>query len=120
LLGLSAVADNAAMPTEPPTAEPPKRKGRRFQFSLRTLFVVVAVIAAASWVITDRRRLARERDEAERRANAFQTVANNLVRSGIADLRGTLEFPADTPPEIIAETKRLFPKLQVSVRTAQP
>ena len=37
LLRLSAVADNAAMPTEPTKAEPPKRQRRWFQFSLRTL-----------------------------------------------------------------------------------
>jgi hypothetical protein len=37
--------DNAAMESEPPTVEPPKRKRRWFQFSLRTLLVVVALIA---------------------------------------------------------------------------
>jgi hypothetical protein len=31
------------MPTEPPEAEPPKR--RRFQFRLRTLMIGVAVLA---------------------------------------------------------------------------
>jgi hypothetical protein len=37
LLSLSAPADNAAMQTEPPDAEPPKRKRRWFQFRLLTL-----------------------------------------------------------------------------------
>jgi hypothetical protein len=45
LLRLPAPADNAAMEAEPPKAEPPKRKRRWFQFSLRTLFVVTAVVA---------------------------------------------------------------------------
>ena len=33
------------MPTEPSKADPPKRKRRWFQFSLRTLLVVVTVAA---------------------------------------------------------------------------
>jgi hypothetical protein len=43
LLRLSAVRDNAAMPTEPSTAEPPKPKRRRFRFRLRTLMIVVTL-----------------------------------------------------------------------------
>jgi hypothetical protein len=39
LLRLPAVGDNAAMEAEPPEAEPPKRKRRWFQFSLRTLMI---------------------------------------------------------------------------------
>jgi hypothetical protein len=52
--------------------EPPKTKTRRFQFGLRTLFVVVTVWAvlfgAVAWVINDRQRLIRERDEARQAA----------------------------------------------------
>ena len=36
LLGLPAAADNAAIQSEPPKAEPPKRKRRWFQFSLES------------------------------------------------------------------------------------
>ncbi len=94
---------------------------RRFQFRLRTLLLVVAVVAAACWVAADRWRLTRERDEAERRVNIFETEASNLVQNGVlADITGTLEFPANTPPEIFAETKRLFPRIQVSIRDARP
>jgi hypothetical protein len=42
-LRLPAVTDNAAMQTEPPKADPPKRKRRWFQFSLRSLMIF------ASW-----------------------------------------------------------------------
>jgi hypothetical protein len=45
LLRLPAVRDNAAMETEPPNAEPPKRTRRWFQFSLRSLLIVVTVAA---------------------------------------------------------------------------
>jgi hypothetical protein len=33
------------MRTEPPKADPPKRKGRWFQFSLRSLMIVVTLLA---------------------------------------------------------------------------
>jgi hypothetical protein len=33
------------MPTDPPEAAPPKRKRRWFQFSLRALMIVVALLA---------------------------------------------------------------------------
>ena len=46
---------------------------RRFQFRLRTLLIVVTLLAALSaavtWVIRDRQRLIRERDEAIERAH---------------------------------------------------
>jgi hypothetical protein len=45
LFRLPAVGDNAAMQAEPPQAEPPKRKRRWFQFSLRTLLIVIAIMA---------------------------------------------------------------------------
>jgi hypothetical protein len=41
------------MPTEPPNAEPPKRKRRWYQFSLRTLMIVVTMLCVAAWEFTD-------------------------------------------------------------------
>jgi hypothetical protein len=43
---LQAARDNAVMQTEPPNPDPPKRKRRWFQFSLRALFVSVTLMAA--------------------------------------------------------------------------
>jgi hypothetical protein len=48
LLRLLAVGDNAAMQSEPPKAEPPKRKRRWFQFSLRTLMIFTLICAVGS------------------------------------------------------------------------
>jgi hypothetical protein len=45
LFALPEVGDNAAMPTEPSTAEPPKRKRRWFQFSLRRLLIFTMLVA---------------------------------------------------------------------------
>jgi hypothetical protein len=41
-------ADNAAMEAEPITSGPPKRKRRWFQFSMRTLFVVMLLAGVRS------------------------------------------------------------------------
>jgi hypothetical protein len=48
LLPLPAVGDNAAMEAEPFKAEPPKRKRRWFQFSLRSLRVLVTLVCRRS------------------------------------------------------------------------
>jgi Leucine-rich repeat (LRR) protein len=59
-------ADNAAMEAEPNKAEPPKRKRRWFQFSLRTLLIFTAVAAVAcSWLVSKIERKRQEREAAE-------------------------------------------------------
>jgi hypothetical protein len=45
LLRLTAVGDNRTMQDEPPKAALPMRKRRWFQFSLRSLLIVVALLA---------------------------------------------------------------------------
>jgi hypothetical protein len=72
------------MPIEPLNAEPPKRKRRWFQFSLRTLMIGVTVLAVGCWIGVDRARLIRERDEALRRAEITDNVAARelLLRTG--------------------------------------
>ena len=69
-------ADNAAMEAEPTKVEPPKRKRRHFQFRLRTLMIMVALLSVYcgpfAWLLQDRQRLIRELDEsraAERRTS---------------------------------------------------
>ena len=77
----SAILPPLLTPTDnaPMDADPPKRKRRWFQFSLRTLLIGVTLLAvlsaAVTWVIQDRQRLVRERDEAMgREADAKQTL----------------------------------------------
>jgi hypothetical protein len=61
LLRLPAVADNEAMEAEPPKAEPPKRKRRWFQFSLRSLMIVVTLLAVPLGYIGWQAKIVRER-----------------------------------------------------------
>jgi hypothetical protein len=49
------------MQTEPPIADPPKRKRRWFQFRLRTLMVVVTIMAAGCAWIAHEGRIVQER-----------------------------------------------------------
>ena len=66
LLRLSAVADNAAVETEPPKAEPPKRKRRWFQFSLRSLMIFTLICAIGSaWVVMRLKRAERQKSAVE-------------------------------------------------------
>ena len=75
---LLPAADNAAMPTEPPKAEPPKRRRRWFQFSLSSLMVGVTLLAVPCAYIGWQAKIVRER-----RAELNRTVDARLV--GIAD-----------------------------------
>jgi hypothetical protein len=58
---LPAVGDNSAMQPEPPKADPPKRKRRWFQFSLRTLMIVVALLAVPMGYVGWQAKIVRER-----------------------------------------------------------
>ena len=66
LMGRAVAADNAAMDVEPIKADPPKRKRRWFQFSLRSLLIFTAVAAVAcSWLVSKIERKRHEREAAE-------------------------------------------------------
>jgi hypothetical protein len=59
-------ADNAAMEADLIKAAPPKRKRRRFQFSLRTVIIFTATIAiGCAWLGKKIERKQREREAIE-------------------------------------------------------
>ena len=61
MLPLPAVGDDAAMQTEPPKAEPPKRKRRWYQFSLRSLLIVVTLLAVPCAYVSWQAEIAKRR-----------------------------------------------------------
>ena len=73
------------MQTEPIEAEPPKRKRRWYQFSLRSLLIFIAVVAAGcAWLTgkVKRKRWERAAVEALRKKGAMVTYDYNRVRNG--------------------------------------
>jgi hypothetical protein len=70
------------MDTEPTSAAAPNR--RWFQFGLRTLFMVVTLLAAACWVFVDRQRLIRERDDALERERKSQGIVDAKLAELVA------------------------------------
>jgi hypothetical protein len=55
----------------------------RFQFRLRTLLLVVALLGVACWVVKDRLRLIHERDEALRWAEENRTAAEKNYQAAV-------------------------------------
>jgi hypothetical protein len=63
MLRLFSGADGARMQTELPRADPPKRKRRWFQFSLRTLMIFTLFLAIGCGLMA--RRVEQKRNERE-------------------------------------------------------
>jgi hypothetical protein len=70
------------MQTEPPKADPPKRKRRRFQFSLRTLMIAVTLLAVpfayVGWQATIVRERKAWKDNPKFYVEMGQQVPSNL------------------------------------------
>jgi hypothetical protein len=71
------------MEAEPPKADPPKRKRRRFQFRLRTLMIVVTLLAVPCGYIGWQARIVRERRD---------LLASQFVKSSINDGNGSMSW----------------------------
>src|SRR5258708_7595905 len=75
------------MQTESPKADPPKRKRRRFQFSLRTLLIFTLVVAVAcAW-------LGRKIEQKRREREAVEAI---VKKGGVAwyEMENGIEKPA--------------------------
>jgi hypothetical protein len=87
--------NKSAMHTEPPEADPPKRNRRWFQFSLRSLMIVVAVVAVpCAWLGHKIEQKRRQRDaiEAIRRIGGRVEFGYQLDSNG-AQLAGDRQPP---------------------------
>ena len=127
LLLLPAVADNAAMEAEPPRADPPKRKRRWFQFSLRTMMIVVAVTAVACAYLAHEAHAVQQRKSLRQwiEEGGGTCVANDLgshippgskieepslIRQWLGDqIVGTVFLPRKTSDQDLQRIKTWFP-----------
>jgi Leucine Rich repeat len=81
LLGRSVAADNAGMQTELPNADPPRRKRRWFQFSLRSLLIFTLICAIGSaWLGKRIEQKRKEREAVEAIAKFGGQVAYDYER----------------------------------------
>jgi hypothetical protein len=82
---LPAPADNVAMEAERTKAEPPKRKRRWYQFSLRTLMIFTAIIAVGfGWLVS---KIAKKRHE-------------QALVAGIREHGGGVEYDSSVPTSL--------------------
>jgi hypothetical protein len=133
---LGATSDNAAMETDPPKVEPPKRKRRWYQFRLRTLMIAVTLLAVPLGYVGWQVRIVRHRDELRRELAAHgggSVTATKLIveltahgqkcdeppnLSWIRELVGDeyvyfLYVPETVPKELADDLKAEFPEARV-------
>jgi hypothetical protein len=132
LLRQPAVGDNAAMETEPPKAEPPKRKRRWFQFSLRTLMIGVTLLAVPCAYVAHEAKIV-----AKRKALLAKELGPDVTPPGwwrSSESSPTLPLvqrwlgdqpicsmiiPASLPPSLVEELREAFPEAMITVRPAR-
>ena len=115
------------MQTEPPNANPPKRKRRWFQFSLRTLMIGVTLLAVACGYVGRQFEIVNERRaELNRVVNArLVGIAGNdeegvipWSRRVFGDERvGSIKMLVGTDAAELDRLRVLFPEAKVEVWT---
>jgi hypothetical protein len=74
----------------------PATSRHRFQFRLRTLMIVVTLLAAGCWCVMDRQRLIRERDDAIQRQKDTEALASKDKMATVKAVRSLLNRHALT------------------------
>jgi hypothetical protein len=118
---LPAPADNAAMESEPTKADPPKRKRRWFQFSLRSLMIGVTLfclvvggyIGSQVKTVRDRKSWLEEHKRAPMRGDLVVSTGDeskspNAIRRWFGD--EAIRLIALPPDEDNQMMKKLFPE----------
>jgi hypothetical protein len=132
---------NAAMDAEPPKADPPKRKRRWFQFSVRTLLIGVTVLSMCCAYFGGSAKVAWERSAMLKRINRVDYGA--VVRYGhkedgpnppLENKSGSIVswehrlfgdeaiaaifLPLDTEKKHLSEIHAMFPEAKIGAFTA--
>jgi hypothetical protein len=114
--------DNAAMESEPPKTDPPKRNRRWFQFSLRTLLIGVALLAMPCAYVGWQGRDVRERKEAMKKfVHAYAIYGMPISRNPASQLRRWLGdtriesfyFDKEASDDEIQTARREFPEAAI-------
>ncbi len=116
------------MQTEPSTAGPPKRKRRWFQFSLRTLCVIVTLFCVgASWIGSQARTI-QERKAALASHSRFiilysfvdgpdRSEVTSPIKRWLGDMPVEhMVLSPDTPPADLNTIRETFPEAEIEVR----
>jgi hypothetical protein len=117
------------MQTKPPNAEPPKRKRRWYQFSLRSLMIVVMLLAIPCWWVAKQKKLVDERRamltriEKVYHGNWYIEQLPSGLSSAVPGLRrllgdqgvGMISLPIEADPEIYPVIHALFPEAQLRI-----
>ncbi len=123
------------MQTEPSKAEPPKRKRRWFQFSLRSLIIVVTLLAVACGYVAWQAKIVRERKAMRERWSGKVWFRTPDMGSGsipppptqppakvtwLRELLGDeamegIWLPNDTPQSEVDQIKALFSESKVEM-----
>jgi len=128
LLRRSAVGDNVAMESDPPKADPPKSKRRWFQFSLRTLMIVVTLfcVVVGSYVGWQAKIVRERHIELSRVVDtrlvgidgADKEGAVSWIRCALGDKRvGSTKMLVGTDAAELDRLRILFPEAKVEVWT---
>jgi hypothetical protein len=114
------------MQTEPPEADPPKRKRRRFQFRLRTLMIVVTLLAVpfayVGWqakIVRERKAMLAELSAADWRRPGFRwhspTPQIPWLRRILGDKAvAMLVVPPNADQQAITEIRQMFPEADLA------
>ncbi len=118
---LPAVADNGAMEAELPKTDPPKRKRRWYQFSLRTLMIVVRLFALLPCgYIGWNARIVRDRRAAFKSSKPINwTPGDKSDLSWIRQILGDevydqIGFAKPVPAERVEQLAALFPEASIA------
>jgi hypothetical protein len=124
LLRPDAVGDDAAMQTESPKPDAPKRKRPWFQFSLRSLMIFTMVVAVAcGWVGWQAKVVRDRKSELNRAVNMRligidsddQAKAIPWVRRLFGDVSvNSISMPPDTTIDELNRLRALFPESRVT------
>jgi hypothetical protein len=115
------------MQIEPSKADPPKRKRRWFQFSLRSLMIVTLVIAVPCAYVGWQEKVVRERRAEFKRAvdgrlleicGNGETIVIPWFRRVLGDHRvASIKVPTGTDAAELDRLRVLFPEAEVKVWT---